>query len=267
MADVRTDMDDLLEAMTSAMDQRQAEMWQLIPVNIDTYDNKKVTCVANPMVKATVRKSDGSEERVKLPQLQDAMVVFPHGGGHTLTFPIKPKDEGIAMIMNRSIDEWYEKSGEQNQVSSRMHDLSDAVILVGLHTKPKVEKRLKNVSADSTQLRYDDEDGKLKHFFDVHPKNGMTHSVDEGKHVTTTHPENGTTISVDNGKHVTTLHPKNGISHKSSVKVHLDAPEGTMKFAKKLTIDSQVAVTKQLQANGLKSPLIQSSPGIVPDVT
>jgi hypothetical protein len=266
MSDVRERLDDFQEAIESALDARQAQMWTAIPIEIDSWDAEKNLCVANPMTKATVRKSDGSQERVKLPQLQDVQVVFPHGGGHTLTFPLKKSDEGIAIIMNRSLDQWYEKSGEQNQISARMHDLSDAVVFVGLNTKPTLEKkRLKGISTESTQLRYDDDNNKLKHFFDVHPKKGMTTSVEEGKHVTTIHPEDGVKVSVDKGKHTMTIHPKDGIEHKSSVRVNIDAPEGKFKMPK-LTVEGAVKVSKTLSAGmGLKAPLIQAIPGTVPE--
>lgn len=264
--DTRERLDDFQEAIESALDARQAQMWTAIPIEIDSWDAKKNLCVANPMTKATVRKSDGSQERVKLPQLQDVQVVFPHGGGHTLTFPLKKKDEGLAIIMNRSLDQWYEKGGEQNQTSARMHDLSDAVVFVGLNTKPTMEKtRLKDISTESTQLRYDNDKNEKQHFFDVHPEKGMTTSVDKGKHVSTIHPKDGMQFSVDNGKHTTTIHPEKGISHKSSVRVDIDAPEGTFKMPK-MTIDGAVKVSKTLSAAmGLKSPIIQSTPGTVPD--
>lgn len=153
MADVRERIEHLPEAIEAAIDARQAEMWTAVPVMVESYDSAKGTIVAQPTVKSTIRKSDGKLERVQLPLLQDCPVQFPGGGGHTMTFPIKKGDECIAIISNRSIDQWHQSGGVQQQTSARMHDLSDAMIIPGIRSQPR---KLTNVSTNSVQLRTDD---------------------------------------------------------------------------------------------------------------
>jgi hypothetical protein len=234
--DIRENIDDVRDALDALIDHRQAQMWTALPVRFEEWDSEKNTAKVQPLIKVTRRKDDGSQERVELPQLEDAPVHFMSGGGATMTFPIKKGDTGLAIFSSRSIDQWHQSGNVEQQISARMHDLSDGWIIPGGHALPKVPK---NISKDSTQMRVDNDKGEPVHFVDYHEKNGITTSVGEGKHITIHHPENG-------------------ISHKSSVRVHVEAPRLSMK--------GPLKVTGQIQSTiGLKAPLYEAEPGVVPD--
>jgi len=106
-----------------------------------------------PAVTGRVTLPDGSRVSVVLPLLVDVPVVFPSGGGFTLTFPIAAGDDCLVVFGSRCIDAWWQAGGVQEPLEARMHDLSDGFALVGPFSQPRV---LPGVSAEDVELRTDD---------------------------------------------------------------------------------------------------------------
>lgn len=137
----------------TALQASQANVWTALPGVVQSFDANAVTAVVQPAIKAYVTKPDGSKEAVNLPLLLDCPVVFPRGGGCTLTFPVKPVDECLVVFSSRCIDAWWQSGGVQLPMESRMHDLSDGFVLVGPMSQAK---KISNVSTSAVQLRSDD---------------------------------------------------------------------------------------------------------------
>ncbi|EEO7834860.1 translation initiation factor IF-2 [Salmonella enterica] len=87
------------------------------------------------------------------PLLVDVPVVFPRGGGCTLTFPVKVGDECLVIFADRCIDFWWQNGGVQEPVDDRVHDLSDAVCIVGPQSQAQ---KISGISTSAAQLRTDD---------------------------------------------------------------------------------------------------------------
>jgi len=141
---------DPQEALRAALDGRQAQIWTALPGIIESFDAEKGTCKVQPAIQAKVRAKDGTISDVKLPVLVDCPVVFPHGGGWTMTFPLAEGDECLVVFASRCIDSWWESGGVQVQAELRMHDLSDGFIIPGPCSKGKVPS---SVSTDQVELR------------------------------------------------------------------------------------------------------------------
>lgn len=144
------DLDTLLLA---AMQGHQAGMWTALPGIVESFNPSAMTVSIKPSIKAKVRDQAGATTDVELPLLVDCPVVFPGGGGFTLTFPIKPGDECLVVFSSRCIDCWWESGGVQVQADLRMHDLSDGFALVGVRSMPR--KLDPAVSTSAVQLRND----------------------------------------------------------------------------------------------------------------
>lgn len=151
--DLRQRFFDQTEQQDAAGRALQSQMWTAVPCTIQSVDFAKQTCVVQPTLKVAVRKPDGSQEWQSLPVIPDAPLHFPGGGGVSMTFPVKAGDEAVAIISARPIDSWAQSGGEQQQSAMRMHDLSDAFVMVGFRSNPKA---LPGVSSDAVQLRSDD---------------------------------------------------------------------------------------------------------------
>jgi enamine deaminase RidA (YjgF/YER057c/UK114 family) len=144
---------DSEEALRVALDGHQAGVWTAMPAIIESFDADRLTCTAQPAIKAMVRAKDGSTSWVALPLLVDVPVCFPRGGGCTLTFPIAAGDEALIVFSSRCIDSWWQSGGVQVQAELRMHDLSDGFAIPGPFSQAT---KISGFSATTTQLRSND---------------------------------------------------------------------------------------------------------------
>lgn len=75
---------------------------------------------------------------VDYPILIDCPVICLGGGLGSLTFPIAVGDECLILLNDRDIDNWFQGSSGGPVASSRLHSISDALILVGLRSLANV---------------------------------------------------------------------------------------------------------------------------------
>jgi len=245
MPDVRESIvDDPEEPLRAAFDGLKNGIWTAMPAIVSKDSDGKVVSV-KMVIKGQTSDEKGEKKTVDYPVLADVPVHFVGGGGEdkdsvVFTHPIKEKDEGVVIFMSRPMDNWFEKGGVQKGSDLRTHSLSDAMYIPGFRSKPR---ELKNVSTKTAQMR--SVDGKA-FVVDYDSKGKITTSVDEGKH----------TVTIDK---------EAGITHKSTMKVHIEAPKMTSKGT--WNHDGGMRTTGVLQSDvGLKSPVIASAPGDVTDV-
>ncbi|HHM1024645.1 TPA: Gp138 family membrane-puncturing spike protein [Klebsiella pneumoniae] len=144
-----------------------------IPGIIQSFDPDAVTAVVQPAIKGAEQDESGAEVSVNLPLLVDVPVVFPRGGGCTLTFPVKEGDECLVIFADRCIDFWWQSGGVQEPVDGRMHDLSDAFAIVGPQSQAK---KISGVSTSAVELRSDDGSAKLS----LNPASGAINGTAPG---------------------------------------------------------------------------------------
>ena len=148
----------------SFFESKQAQIWTQVPGIIQSYDPTTMTVSVQPAIQGIWYKPDGqginTANNVNLPLLIYCPVIFPSGGGCTLTFPLAYGDECVVLISSRCIDNWWAAGAVENgktvpraQAEYRMHDLSDGMCLPGMKSLPNV---LPNVSTTTTQLRTND---------------------------------------------------------------------------------------------------------------
>lgn len=99
-----------------------------MPGTIISFDAAKCTASVQPAFKSKLPNGNV----VSRPVLVDCPVLFPGGGGGRLTFPVAAGDICLIFYQDRRIDEWVQSGGQVLPATQRMHDLSDAVIMVGL---------------------------------------------------------------------------------------------------------------------------------------
>ncbi|WGM00501.1 Gp138 family membrane-puncturing spike protein [Arsenophonus nasoniae] len=144
------DPQQLLEVFRHAI---SSQLRVAMPGIVQSFDANKVTCVVQPAIKGTLTDSQGNVKSVNLPLLVDVPVVFPRGGGVTMTFPIKSGDECLVVFADRCIDFWWQNGGIQEAIDPRQHDLSDAFAFVGVQSQAK---KISNINESAMQLRSDD---------------------------------------------------------------------------------------------------------------
>ena len=159
-------IESFTETLLMALQGWQADIWTAIPGIVQSFNNVAMTCVVQPTIRFRItdpairtytsptmtKDPSGNWAWDKMPLLLDCPVVFPGGGGVTLTFPIAAGDEVLVVFASRCIDAWWQQGGIQNQNAFRMNDLSDGFVIPQVRSQPR---RL-TVSTSAAQLRSDD---------------------------------------------------------------------------------------------------------------
>lgn len=155
----RTEQDNQAELLRQVLSNWQAGIWTALPGTVQSYNANEQTCTVQPTIQLVrYPRSGGDPIPLDFPVIPDVPVIFPGGGGYTLTFPVAKGDEVLLVFASRCIDAWWKLgtgSGKsQPQTEPRMHDLSDAFAIFG----PRNQTRMLNPAptGSSTQLRSDD---------------------------------------------------------------------------------------------------------------
>lgn len=165
---------DKSQSDQALIDAVSAGMRVSIPGIIQSFDPGTVTCVVQPVVKGYIPTSDGATNPSNLPLLLDVPVIFPRGGGVTLTFPVEAGDECLVVFADRCIDFWHQSGGVQEAANGRMHHLADATAQVGLQSQAQ---KISGISTTTAQLRTDD--GAA--FIELDPGSHAVNVVTSGK--------------------------------------------------------------------------------------
>src|SRR5262252_5950159 len=144
---------DLDESLRQFGEDLRRQVRTSLPIIIKTHNLKEGTADGNVATKAAYLNSTGRVEWKDVPLIAQMPVFYPGGGGMSITFPIKQGDEGLAIFSHKSIDQWWQKGGVQDQNESRMHSLSDGFLFPGFRSQPR---KLQNISENTWQLRTDD---------------------------------------------------------------------------------------------------------------
>jgi phage baseplate assembly protein gpV len=139
---------DWQEALATAMEGKQSEMWTALPAIINSFDASKRTCTAQPSILMQFTREDASTKWDAMPLLVDVPVMFAGGGGYVLTFPLKSGDEGLVVFASRCIDTWWQNGDLGVQAELRMHDLSDGFFIPTVRSLPHVESGISTADAD-----------------------------------------------------------------------------------------------------------------------
>lgn len=125
---------------------------------IDSFDVATQTCSVSVIQPYKKSIDDGKnfilrDTNYKL--FTDVPVVFPSGGGFTLTFPVKRGDECLLVFSMRSLEEWKQSNngGVQITGSGKEFSTNDAIAIVGINPPRKVQNSLPTINADQPELR------------------------------------------------------------------------------------------------------------------
>lgn len=151
--------DDVPMMMRAALQGWQAGLWTAIPGYVTEFDAAKQTVSVQPTIMGRFADEVGKLSWIKMPLLVDCPVMWPSGGGYSLTFPVKPDDEVLVVFSSRCIDAWWQSGGIQVQAELRMHDLSDGFAFFSPRSQPKM---LSDVASDGVVLRNDSGSATIK---------------------------------------------------------------------------------------------------------
>lgn len=146
----------LASNIKQGVESRLKELHTSIPGIIETFNAEKQLASIQPAIKRIFVTRNGDKEILvpsDLPILINVPIIFPRGGGFSLTFPVKKGDECLLTFCERSIDRWHNTGKIEVPGARRFHSLSDATAFVGLSS---LINKIPNYDNINTQFRSDD---------------------------------------------------------------------------------------------------------------
>lgn len=176
---------DLAETFKSERETTKNQIRVALPGIVQSFDPDAVTAVVQPAIRSVETDNDDNRVTKNYPLLVDVPVIFPRGGGCTLTFPVKAGDECLVIFADRCIDFWWQNGGVQEPVDDRVHDLSDAFCIVGPQSQAQ---KISGISTSAAQLRTDDGAAFVEvaagHAITVQTPGKLTASAQSGAEIT-----------------------------------------------------------------------------------
>ncbi|GKX47962.1 Gp138 family membrane-puncturing spike protein [Pectobacterium carotovorum] len=229
------------DLISTVMNRVMSNMRVAMPGVIQSFNPDDVTCVVLPSLMGQDTGSDSNKESNPLQLLTDVPVVFPRGGGCTLTFPVSAGDECLIIFADRCIDFWWQSGGVQEPVSNRMHSLSDAFVIVGAQSQAN---KISGISTSAAQLRTDDGEAFVE--------------VAAGHNITVTTPGK-LTASAQGGTEITSP----SIVLNGDVTINGNLSQGMGDSGGTATMNGPVNVTNDVTAGG-KSVMTHAHGGVQP---
>lgn len=162
MADKSSSLATLAASIRTGVDNRLKDLHTAMPGIVESFDPVKQLASVQPAIKRIFKQVDADTEFLvptDLPILINVPVIFPRGGGFSLTFPVKQGDECLLTFCERGIDRWHQFGGVQEPVGRRFHALSDATAFVGLSS---LNNKTPNYATDGVELKKDDGSVSIK---------------------------------------------------------------------------------------------------------
>lgn len=162
MSDLSNKLATFSDTTRKAVVNTLKDLHTALPGIIESFDSTTQLATVQPAVRRIFKTVDENIEMViptDLPKLINVPVVFPKGGGFSLTFPISKGDECLLIFCERDISSWYEKGGVQTPNKKRFHSLSDAVAHVGISSKINP---ISNFNNSAMELRNSDRSTRIE---------------------------------------------------------------------------------------------------------
>lgn len=156
MADRNSLISNLATVISLGLESYVKDLHTALPGIIESFNSIDQTVSVQPAIKRVFKTDDGDKEILipqNLPLLINVPVIYPRGGGFSLTFPVKQNDECLIIFCERAIDDWHKKGGINKPANKRFHSFSDAVALIGLSSIPN---NVPNYNTNHVELKKDD---------------------------------------------------------------------------------------------------------------
>ncbi len=149
----QTDSPSWPEVIRSAVNSMLGDVHTGLPGRVEKWDPVTQKADIKPLIKRVFYTFERDRIVEELPVIPNVPVLFHRTGKFMITFPIKKGDHVQLTFMERSIDQFMAKQGDDTDpLDVRRFDLSDAVARLGFYPDSKA---LKNVDPDDMVLGVD----------------------------------------------------------------------------------------------------------------
>lgn len=140
-------MTTLSDTLNFAVQSQLSNIHTALPAKIISYDYTKRKASVQPVI----NKKLTNDEEFEMPIISSVPVVFPHSGGASLIFPVKPNDFCLLVFCERNIDNWKQTGLQVAPFDLRKFSLSDAVAIMGVLPFTEISEASNN---DDVKLVY-----------------------------------------------------------------------------------------------------------------
>lgn len=123
---------DDAEVLRRFLDARVAELWTSLPARVKTYDAATQTADLEPVVRMPRAIDEEDLEHEDLPVLPNVPVVFPRGGGASITWPLQAGDHVLVVFSSLSTGEWRRTGATADAKDVSRNGLGSAFALAGV---------------------------------------------------------------------------------------------------------------------------------------
>ncbi len=121
-----------VEIVQRAIELRLATVRVCLPGKIVSFDADKQLAVVKPLIPGTHVFSDGTIQNFPLSKIHNVPVIFEGTENFYFTYPIQEGDRCEIRFTDRSLDKWLQNGEDVAPEDDRLHDLTDAVCVMGL---------------------------------------------------------------------------------------------------------------------------------------
>lgn len=121
-------MDDIVNLLKKLSNHVSNSIRVCMPAKIETYDFK----TQQASVKIDMKELYDNGSSVDYPVVSGVPVVFMSSGGASITMPVNRGDSCLLIYADRDMSNWLLGGTGQKPDSTRMHNLSDAIAIMGL---------------------------------------------------------------------------------------------------------------------------------------
>jgi uncharacterized protein (DUF2345 family) len=133
-------MDDIVNLLKKLKNNTSNSIRVCMPAKIEIYDFK----IQKASVKIDMKELYEDGSNIDYPVVSGVPVVFMASGGASITLPVKKGDTCLLLFTDRDMSNWLLGGTGQNPNSTRMHNLSDAIALMGLFPFTKASQAENN---------------------------------------------------------------------------------------------------------------------------
>lgn len=122
----------LAEVQRRAIQSYLGDVFTAIVGRVETYDAARQTADLTPMVRRPLPTEDEDVTYEELPIIPNVPVLFPRGGGFSITWPIVPGNFLQLIVESLSISQWRRSGEISDSGDIRQNHLGSCVAIAGL---------------------------------------------------------------------------------------------------------------------------------------
>jgi hypothetical protein len=122
----------MAEIIRKALEARLADVWTALPGRVETYDAVTRTADISPVVRRPITTTEDDTIHEDLPVIPNVPILFPCGGGASITWPLLKGDHVQLLIQTLSPAQWRESGETSDPGDLRLHSLGNAYAIPGM---------------------------------------------------------------------------------------------------------------------------------------